>query len=199
VKKILIVLTIIMATSSLVFSSYKVSAFSSYNNNPVNSFTASATSSSDKCDQSLWKYIAHPARLKVLNPCVTVSGVVTLVHFAPDGDTVFALKLDPQYKNMVNKANFFNPKMKGGIWVELICQRPNKSHESKHRGDCENYNGPKFPTPKVGQYLRVTGSHVQDNGEDGHLEIHPTTSIIKLTKMAFYRSLVPSTLQGQYI
>jgi hypothetical protein len=82
---------------------------------------------------------------------------------------------------MVNKANF-NSKMKGGIWVELICQRPNESHERVHKGDCEGYNGPKFPTPKVGQYLRVTGSHVQDNGEEGHLEIHPTTSVVKLTK-----------------
>jgi hypothetical protein len=177
VKKILTLLTAI-AILSLVFLSYKASAISSStNNDAVNPSAASSTS----CDQSLWKYIAHPARLKVLDPCVTVSGIVTLVHFPPDGDTVFALKLDPQYKNMVNKANF-NPKMKGGIWVELICQRHNKSHEAVHKGDCEGYNGPKFPTPKVGQYLRVTGSHVQDNGEDGHLEIHPTSSITKLTK-----------------
>jgi hypothetical protein len=174
-------LTILIAIAilSLIFSSYKVSAFpsSTSNNNSVDS----AATSSDECDQSLWNYIAHPARLKVLDPCVKVRGIVTLVHFPPDGDTVFALKLDPQYKNMVNKANF-NPKMKGGIWVELICQRPNKSHDAVHKGDCENFNGPKFLTPKVGQYLSVTGSHVQDNGEDGHLEVHPTTSITKLSK-----------------
>jgi hypothetical protein len=178
VKKILTILTAITILSLVFSSSYKASAFSSSNNDAVN---PSAASSSASCDQSLWKHIAHPARLKVLDPCVTVSGIVTLVHFPPDGDTVFALKPDPQYKNMVNKANF-NPKMKGGIWVELICQRSNKSHESVHKGDCQDYNGPKFPTPKVGQYLRVTGSHVQDNGEDGHLEVHPTTSITKLTK-----------------
>jgi hypothetical protein len=175
------ILTILMATAilSVVFSSsYKASAFSgSANNDLGNSFT----NTTDKCDQSLWSYIAHPARLKVLNLCVTITGIVTLVHFPPDGDTVFALKLDPQYKNMVNKANF-NPKTKGGMWVELICQRQNKSHESVHKGDCENYDGPKFPSPKVGEYLRVTGSHVQDNREGGHLEIHPTASIVKLTK-----------------
>ena len=177
VNKILTILTAITILS-LVFSSYKASAFSSStNNDEVNSSAASSTS----CNQSLWKYISHPARLEVLDPCVTVSGIVTLVHFPPDGDTVFALKLDPRYENMVNKANF-NPKMKGGIWVELICQRQNKSHESVHKGDCQDYNGPKFPTPKVGQYLRVTGSHVQDNGEDGHLEIHPTSSITEVTK-----------------
>jgi hypothetical protein len=178
VKKIL---TILMATAilSVVFSSsYKASAFSSSANNDVLNPSAAYSAS---CDQSLWKYIAHPARLKVLDPCVTVSGIVTLVHFPPDGDTVFALKLDPQYKNMVNKANF-NPKMKGGIWVELICQRQNKSHESVHKGDCKDYNGPKFPTPKVGHYLRVTGSHVQDNGEEGHLEIHPTSSMTRIAK-----------------
>jgi hypothetical protein len=30
--------------------------------------------------------------------------------------------------------------MKGGIWVEMICQRPNTSKEDIHKGDCSKPN-----------------------------------------------------------
>jgi hypothetical protein len=53
-------------------------------------------------------------RFKILNQCVTVTGTVLSVNPQPDGDTDFPLALDPQYKNMVTKANF-NTQMKGGI------------------------------------------------------------------------------------
>jgi hypothetical protein len=103
-----------------------------------------------------------------------------LVHTPSDGDTVFALALDKPFSNMVTKANF-NPTMRGGIWVELICQRPNTSKEQVHEGDC---NDPthiiNFPKPKVGDRVEVTGQYQQDIREGGHMEIHPVTALTKI-------------------
>ena len=67
--------------------------------------------------------LLQPGRFKILNQCVTVTGVVLTVQYEPDGDTEFSLALDPPYKNMVTQANF-NPLMRGGIWSEMICQHP---------------------------------------------------------------------------
>lgn len=134
------------------------------------------------CDPLLLQNIADrsPSRFKVMSPCVTVNGTITLVHTPSDGDTVFALALDKPFTTMVTKANF-NPTMKGGIWVELICQRLNTSKEPVHKGDC---NDPShiinFPKPKVGDKVEVTGQYQQDIREGGHMEIHPVTVLTKM-------------------
>lgn len=126
-----------------------------------------------------WDCITHKERLKVLADSVTVTGTVLSAsggpHFAPDGDLVFSLKLDPQFKNLVNAKNN-GTKYAGGIWVEGVCQKANKAPEARHKGDCK-CSPTKFTTPKVGQRLRISGAHVTDLGEDGHAEIHPATSI----------------------
>lgn len=88
-----------------------------------------SSSSSKTCNQSLWKFIAKaPGRFKIIKQCVTVTGTVLSINREPDGDTDFPLALDPQYKNMVTKANF-NPLMQGGIWCEMICRHPEISSE----------------------------------------------------------------------
>jgi hypothetical protein len=151
---------------------------------PSNSNASSILSptTTTNCDSSLWNSIGNPGppRFKMLNPCTTVTGTVTLVHFPPDGDTVLALALDSPYKFMITKANY-NTKMTGGIWVEMICQRNNNAeHEPIHNGDCQGFNGQKFPTPKVGDHLSVTGSYILDIREGGHAEIHPAYSVTKI-------------------
>ncbi len=156
-----------------------------FNSLPSNN-NASSTMSPAKttnCDLSLWNSIGNPGppRFKMLNPCTTVTGTVTLVHFPPDGDTVFALALDSPYKFMITKANY-NTKMTGGIWVEMICQRNNNAEGVRiHVGDCQGFNGQKFPTPKVGDHLSVTGSYILDIREGGHAEIHPASSVTKIS------------------
>ena len=126
-----------------------------------------------------WDCITHKERLQVISPNVTVTGTVlgssTGPHFAPDGDLVFSFKLDPQYKGMVNAQNN-GSKYNGGIWVEGVCQKANKATEARHKGDCK-CSPTKFPTPKVGQRLKITGAHCKDLGEDGHMEIHPVFSM----------------------
>ena len=119
-------------------------------------------------------------RFKVVQDCVTVTGKVTLVHTPSDGDTVFALKLDKPFSSMVTSVNIESPKMHGGIWVEMICQRPNTSNEPIHKGDCSKPDEIKefhWLTPKVGDHLSVTGRYQQDIREGGHMEIHPTSDV----------------------
>jgi hypothetical protein len=118
-------------------------------------------------------------RFKVVQDCVTVTGKVTLIHTPSDGDTVFALRLDKPFSSMVNSVNTKSPKMHGGIWVEMICQRPNTSNEPVHNGDCSKPDEMKefhWPTPKVGEHLSVTGRYQQDIREGGHMEIHPVSN-----------------------
>lgn len=119
-------------------------------------------------------------RFKVVQECVTVTGNVTLVHTPSDGDTVFALKLDKPFSSMVTSVNKNSPKMQGGIWVEMICQRPNTSKDAVHKGDCSKRDEIRefqWPTPKVGEHLSVTGRYQQDIREGGHMEIHPTSNV----------------------
>jgi hypothetical protein len=119
-------------------------------------------------------------RFKVVQDCVTVTGKVALVHTPSDGDTVFALKLDKPFSSMVTSVNIKSPKMDGGIWVELICQRQNTSNEPVHKGDCSKPDEIKefhWSTPKVGDHLSVTGRYQQDIREGGHMEIHPTSNV----------------------
>jgi hypothetical protein len=119
-------------------------------------------------------------RFKAVQDCVTVTGKVTLVHTPSDGDTVFALKLDKPFSSMVTSVNIKSPKMHGGIWVEMICQRPNTSNDPIHNGDCSKPDEIKefhWPTPKAGDHLSVTGKYQQDIREGGHMEIHPTSDV----------------------
>ena len=121
-------------------------------------------------------------RFFMLNPCITVTGNVTLVHNPAaglDGDTVFALQLDRPYSNLVTTANF-NSKMTGGIWVELMCQSLNNATALVHKGDCSAGTSPTFPLPAVGDRLNVTGAYVIDIREGGHAEIHPTFAMSKI-------------------
>ena len=125
-----------------------------------------------------WGCVTHRDRLKVLKDPATVTGVVLPVSGGPhnpsDGDLVFSLKLDPPYANMVNKQNDL-PHYGGGLWIEAVCQKANKAESiPRHKGDCASGCGAiKFPVPKVGDHLKLTGAWVQDVGEENHLELHP--------------------------
>jgi hypothetical protein len=139
----------------------------------------------DKTPEGLVHNIANSGmpRFKVVQDCVTISGMVTLVHAPSDGDTVFALKLDKPFASMVTSVNINSHKMNGGIWVEMICQRPNTSNEPIHKGDCSKPEEIKqfhWAQPKIGDHLLVTGRYQQDIAEGGHMEIHPVVNVTSI-------------------
>jgi len=131
----------------------------------------------------LWTAIGVPSRLQRIRT-VSLTGKVVGVapHYAPDGDMVFALKPDPPNDTLVNAANKAQAKMGGGLWVEPQCQRPNKSTEPWHRGDCARGGPfPIYPLPKLGDRLAITGTYVIDTREGGHAEIHGVSRMSRLT------------------
>jgi hypothetical protein len=102
-----------------------------------------------------------PARLRVLDPCVTATGTVIHVYEqARDGDLVFDLELDASYDYMLNEGNRQNTH--GGLHIEIIPADQDR-----------------LTLPEVGQRLRVTGPWVLDQPH-GHNEIHPVWHIERL-------------------
>jgi hypothetical protein len=122
--------------------------------------------------------IGHPERFKFISPCVAVTGtVMTLPHYAPDGDLVFAIK--PNEQNITSILTSGNQK-KGGLWIEGICQTKPHTSAPWHQGDCRlGQPFPKFLVPTIGQHINISGKLVQDNGIDeyGQIEIHPMYSL----------------------
>ena len=102
-----------------------------------------------KCDISLWKFIPTPSRLKVVNPCMSITGIVDVIRLHPaDGDTNLGIKLDSQYRALLTKANFSSKLIRGNIWIEMICQHKNISDNPVKKGGCKGYDGPHFIVPK---------------------------------------------------
>ncbi|MEO9363898.1 MAG: hypothetical protein ABI348_08360 [Nitrososphaera sp.] len=128
------------------------------------------------CNQSLWNHVYRPERLKVVNPCVSVTGAIESITPEPDGDLHILVKLDSQYSNLT-KDNMANAIFQqGNLVVEAICQ-----HEtilSGPKAACSNFHQDLLLTiPPVGTHVEVVGSYVLDQGHFDWAEIHPVTAI----------------------
>ena len=150
------------------------------------------------CTPDLKRFVVHLFNetfhgkpiLKILAPCVTVTGTVIgntsskIPHIREqaDKDLIINLLPDSEFKSLVTPAN---ARFGGAIHVEAICQGNNVNTKTGlghhvphlHVGDCKGFNGPHFPTPKVGDRLKITGVYAQDIYEGGHTEIHPVYKI----------------------
>ncbi len=98
-----------------------------------------------------------PSRLRVLDPCVTTSGVVRDLTHETDGDVTFNLALPPEDERLLNDEN--RARKNGMLHIEIIP------------GDQE-----RVATPADGDRVRVTGAWVLDAGH-GWNEIHPAWSV----------------------
>jgi hypothetical protein len=149
------------------------------------------------CTPDLKRFVVHLFNetfngqpiLKILDPCVTVTGTVIgksdskIPHIREDSDSDLIINLlpDPEFKSLASPPN---TRFAGAIHLEAICQGNNFDTETGlvsaprlHIGDCKGYNGPHYPIPNVGDRLKVTGVYVQDIGEGGHTELHPVYKI----------------------
>jgi hypothetical protein len=150
------------------------------------------------CTPDLKRFVVHLFNetfhgkpiLKILAPCVTVTGTVIgntssrIPHIREqaDKDLIINLLPDAQFKSLITAAN---ARYGGAIHVEAICQGNNVNTKTGlghhvphlHVGDCKGFNGPHFPIPKVGDRLKITGVYAQDIYEGGHTEIHPVNKI----------------------
>ena len=126
---------------------------------------------SSSCDPGIWKHVYNPSRLKVIDKCITATGVITESHAEPDGDQHLLLKLDSGQENLLQRKNIKSKK--GNLVIEAVCI--NNISEKKVGDACKGYVN-HIKLPAVGSHVRVTGSLVLDT-HNGWNEIHPISKI----------------------
>jgi hypothetical protein len=126
-----------------------------------------------QCDPSLWNNVYDPTRLKVMAPCMTITGTVINQHASDDGDIDMEFALDPQFANLLNSANL--AKLSGNLNIEAICQAPIQPDTPQAVPACGSLSR-RLTLPPVGAHAQVTGSYVLDTNH-GWMEIHPITAI----------------------
>lgn len=161
--------------------------------------TITTTANMTNCDESLWNHVWYPSRLQVIDRCRIVTGVVENISIRGDGDEHISLKLDPEYTNLLNQKNI--DQQYGDLILEIICKNPIRRMDEliactkedtedaqghiKLIGACvlafNACNGFKQDFEvHVGEHIKVTGAYVLDS-EHGWNEIHPITSIVKIS------------------
>jgi hypothetical protein len=130
----------------------------------------------NQCDESLWQHVYKPQRLKIVDDCKTVIGIIEAIRPEDDGDYHILVKLDWQYADLVNEENVQN--QHGDLVVETVCQRPVTQHYAVSA--CLNFDSNHIDIPPVGSHVKVTGSYVLDLQHSGWAEIHPATAIVVL-------------------
>lgn len=132
------------------------------------------------CDQALWNHVYHGTfatakdRLKILQPCTTVTGTIMTASPEADGDYHVRLKLDPGFENLLNAKN--KSGQHGYLVIEPICEEAPTQPDTVTEGVCNGFKQTIFSRTNVSKHVRVTGDYVQDM-EHGWMEIHPVTSI----------------------
>lgn len=143
---------------------------------------AAPFSSTATCDDTLWNHVYHPTRLIVKQKCISVTGTIVDatngkrkdgVRKEADGDTHAWLKVDPQFKKLLNAGNVSDEE--GNLVFEIVCKF--KVSQADAKAACpSSYNTP-VTLPAVGSHVRIVGSYVQDNNHAKWMEIHPVSKI----------------------
>jgi len=133
-----------------------------------------------QCNPALAAHVYNPARLKVIKPCVTVTGTfVDATHgkrrdgvrHEGDGDAHAWLKLDPRQGIALNAKNQANEG--GNLVIEPICLYRVTQEDAK--AACKDFQNT-VVLPPVGSHVRVTGPLVLDT-QHGHIEVHPISNL----------------------
>lgn len=135
------------------------------------------------CDMSLWAHVYHgrfPSaedRLHIINPCISVSGIIKAARREKDGDWHVLLDLDPEFSSLLNQAN--SEEQHGYLVLEPMCSNPVTQNDTLEEGVCEGFTQSIFGTDFIGQRVVVAGAYVIDM-EHGWTEIHPVTSMVPI-------------------
>ena len=135
-------------------------------NNKINvEFAKKEKSESDLDDNNcktskILKGASNKKDLKILSECEEAVGKVKHVQEMPDGDYKFFLKLEKEYKSLLNKDN--KKKTGGNLVVEIVP----KDQDSKY-----------VELPDKGDNVEVWGAWVIDKPK-GWNEIHPAWKVM---------------------
>lgn len=125
------------------------------------------------CDDSLRAHVYHPQRLKVVEKCISVTGIIHHIKKEADGDDHIQVRLDPEFANLLNARN--KAAQAASLVVEPICQNPVTQADAQTA--CRDFHS-SVEVPPKGSHVRVLGSYVLDSeARHGWMEIHPVTSI----------------------
>ena len=135
------------------------------------------------CDVSLLAHVYHgrfPSaedRLQVINPCLTVSGIIVNARREEDGDWHVQIDLEPEYRSLLNQANL--QKQHGYLVLEPICSSRVSQSDTIAEGACDGFSQTIFTRDLIGTRVAATGAYVIDR-QHGWMELHPVTSIVPI-------------------
>lgn len=117
------------------------------------------------------KYVYQPTRLRVLQACMHVSGIVDEVERdGVDGDITLLVRLDAPYEHLLTATNHTD--RRGNLVVEPVCmlQPLQPGAIALCAADPSPYAG---PIPPVGTHIWLEGRYVLDLNHGGWAELHP--------------------------
>ncbi len=113
-------------------------------------------------------YVYHPLRLRVLQSCIHVSGVVRAERIENDGDLHLKLTLDPPYRPLLEPANTLE---QGDLVVEPVCVSLPLQPDALDT--CVADAHPVTSLPTIGQHVWMEGRYVLDLEHGSWAELHP--------------------------
>jgi len=131
-----------------------------------------------RCSADKLVHVYHPDRLRVLVPCVTVTGVIDLITPQPDGDFHVRLHLDAGQTCAGQQClDADNVSGQGGdLLLEPVCMHDVTQADAVDA--CVGYHN-SLVVPPPGTHIAATGPFVVDV-DHGWNEIHPLDSIAVL-------------------
>jgi hypothetical protein len=153
---------------------------------PVTTAQAPPKVAAGHCDPVLMRHVYHPARLKVLAACKTVTGAIDVIRIPePDGDTHVSIKLDSGQESLIHRPgvapgsseDYNNMRFQhGDLVTEAVCQHQVIQPDAK--AACLGFHDP-IQIPPVGTHVEVTGVYVLDE-QHGWTELHPISTIKRI-------------------
>jgi hypothetical protein len=150
---------------------------------PQKAMLATATAAkATGCSRNIASHVYNPDRLTVYSRCLQVTGtIVDATHGTrhdgvrreKDGDTHGWLRLDPEFKALLNSGNRTHEG--GNLVFEIVCYW--KPTQADAISSCPASYRNRVVLPPVGSRVQMTGAYVQDENHAHWMEIHPATSI----------------------
>jgi uncharacterized protein YgiM (DUF1202 family) len=143
---------------------------------------AAAPTAATGCDATLWDHVYNPQRLTVKQKCISVTGTIVDatngkrsdgVRKEAEGDTHGWLKIDPQFKKLLNAGNMSDEG--GNLVFEIVCKFGVSQADAK--ASCPTSYHTPVTLPAVGSHVRIVGSYVQETNHAKWMEIHPVSTI----------------------
>lgn len=134
------------------------------------------------CGRTITSHVYNPDRLTIYSRCLKVTGTLVDatrgkrrdgVRKEGDGDTHGWLKLDPEFRPLLNSGN--RQHQGGNLVFEIVCFW--KPTQASAIGSCPASYKNAITLPPVGSRIEMTGAFVVDENHAHWTEIHPVTKI----------------------